>query len=278
MPRQIDHLVLPVHDLDGAAALYTRLGFQVGVRNRHPWGTDNRLIQFPGSFLELITVADATRIPPHTAGVFSFGAFVRDYLARREGLAMLALASDDAAADAAEFASAGIGDVDPFTFQRTGRLPDGTEMTVGFTLAFAVDTHLPEAGFFVCQQHNPAAFWNPEFQRHDNGATAISAVTLGVADPAEHDAFLRAFTGQPTGRRIDQWGGRYALANGGHLVINPGVEPQGLTGFAITVRDPDDVRRRLVAADIVFIDDDTGLIIPETEAFGCRITVIADSS
>ena len=54
---------------------YTRLGFQVGARNRHPWGTENRLIQFRSSFLELITVADAGQVPPHAHGFFSFGAY-----------------------------------------------------------------------------------------------------------------------------------------------------------------------------------------------------------
>ncbi|WP_146038764.1 VOC family protein, partial [Paracoccus sp. SY] len=44
--RHIDHVVVAVRDLDGAADLYARLGFQVGPRNRHPWGTENRIIQF----------------------------------------------------------------------------------------------------------------------------------------------------------------------------------------------------------------------------------------
>ena len=46
MTRRIDHLVVAVRDLDGAAAFYERLGFQVGARNRHPWGTENRIVQF----------------------------------------------------------------------------------------------------------------------------------------------------------------------------------------------------------------------------------------
>ena len=36
MPRPIDHLVVAVPDLAGAAALYRVLGFTVGGRNRHP--------------------------------------------------------------------------------------------------------------------------------------------------------------------------------------------------------------------------------------------------
>ncbi|MBN9147100.1 MAG: VOC family protein [Nitrobacter sp.] len=56
MSRRIDHVVVAVHDLDAAGAFYQRLGFQVGGRNHHPWGTENRLIQFNNAFIELIAV------------------------------------------------------------------------------------------------------------------------------------------------------------------------------------------------------------------------------
>jgi hypothetical protein len=125
--RGLDHLVLAVRDLEGAAGLYERLGFQVGGRNRHPWGTENRLIQFPGTFLELITVGQGAAIEPHRERSFSFGAFVRDYLAGREGLAMVVLDSADSKADARAFADWGSGAYEPFFFERRGRRPDGTE-------------------------------------------------------------------------------------------------------------------------------------------------------
>ena len=124
-PRTIDHLVLAVHDLEDAADFYTRMGFQVGARNRHPWGTENRLIQFRSSFLELITVAHAGQVPPHAPGVFSFGAFVEDYLTKREGLAMLAVDSSDAAADAAQFTREGIAGFQPFSSNGPGASPTG---------------------------------------------------------------------------------------------------------------------------------------------------------
>jgi len=54
----IDHLVLAAHDLNATGSFYERLGFKVGARNRHPWGTENRIVQFPGAFLELITVGE----------------------------------------------------------------------------------------------------------------------------------------------------------------------------------------------------------------------------
>jgi Glyoxalase-like domain len=181
--RRIDHLVLAVHDLDRAAARYEQMGFTVGARNRHPWGTENHVVQFRSSFLEIITVADPDLIPPHRPHHFSFGAFIRDHLARREGPAMLVLDSADAQADAALFARAGVGDFLPFSFEREGRAADGTKTRVGFTLAFALDEQLPDVAFFTCQQHFPDAFWSPDLQRHANGATNVIDVSLDVALP-----------------------------------------------------------------------------------------------
>lgn len=109
--------MVAVHDLDAAGDFYQRLGFQVGERNRHPWGTENRLIQFNHSFIELITVgSEINAIPDHEPSRFSFGAFVCDY--RHDGLAMLVLDSEDAKADAMLFAGQGIGSFEPFFFER----------------------------------------------------------------------------------------------------------------------------------------------------------------
>ena len=65
MTRRIDHLVVAVQDLDQAGNFYQRLGFQVGSRNRHPWGTENRLVQFSDSFIELITIGEGAAIASH---------------------------------------------------------------------------------------------------------------------------------------------------------------------------------------------------------------------
>src|ERR1700689_362384 len=103
MPRAIDHIVIPARDLTAEADLYRRLGFQVGARNCHPWGTENHIVQFDGCFLELIGLCDRFEAPEPQPGVFSFAGFVARFLARSEGLAMLVLRSDDAEADRRRF-------------------------------------------------------------------------------------------------------------------------------------------------------------------------------
>lgn len=255
--------MLAVHDLDAAGALWQRLGFRVGARNRHPWGTENRLVQFPGSFIELITVGDAAAIPAHAPGRFSFGAFVRDHLARHEGLTMLVLDSADAQADAARFARLGIGDFAPFPFARAARRPDGSETRVAFTLAFAMDPALPGAGFFTCQQHHPENFWNPEFQLHPNGATGLAEVVLGVPDPGAHAGFLAGFCDTPAQAR-DGGGLVFALAAGGRLAVVPRPGPGLLEGLAVTLPDPDRQAARLREAGIAFTGTSDGsLLVPD---------------
>lgn len=212
--RRIDHIVVAVQDLSRAGELYQRLGFQVGSVNRHPWGTENRLIQFGTSFIELITVpSNAGQIPAHEYRHFSFGAFVRDFLQEREGIAMLVLSSTNAEADAKCFAEQGIGDFEPFHFSRTGTRPDGSRAEVAFSLAFATEPAAPDTGFFVCQQHNPENFWSPAFQRHANSATNLDCVTLTSREPERLASFLAKFTGEG-GEHSPDGGLRLALGNG----------------------------------------------------------------
>lgn len=195
MPNGLDHIVHAVRDLDAAADLYQRLGFTVGARNVHPWGTHNRIVQFDRFFIELLTIGEPDKIPPPRDGVVSFGALQRDYLAVREGLSMLLLASDDAAADLRRFTAAGIAVGDLFSFGREGRRPDGSVVKLQFSLAFARDPLSPQTGFAACQHHYPENFWNPEFQTHANGARAVTAVVMVADNPTDHHIFLGAFTG-----------------------------------------------------------------------------------
>ena len=195
MARGLDHIVHAVHDLDAAGEAYARLGFTVGARNRHPWGTHNRIVQFPGVFIELLAIGEPDLIPPAQPRSVSFGAFTREFLARHEGLSMLVLEGKGAAADAAAFRAAGIGDFDVFDFERAGKRPDGATVKVAFSLAFAEDRRAPDTGFFTCQQHYPENFWNPAFQAHPNSVTTIAGVVLVAENPADHHVFLKAFSG-----------------------------------------------------------------------------------
>jgi catechol 2,3-dioxygenase-like lactoylglutathione lyase family enzyme len=62
MARCLDHVVHAARDIDAAAALYRRLGFTVGARKKHPWGTHNHIVQLPGLFIELLTLAEPEKL------------------------------------------------------------------------------------------------------------------------------------------------------------------------------------------------------------------------
>jgi hypothetical protein len=209
MPHGLDHIVHAVRDLDAAAEMYRRAGFTVGARNRHPWGTHNRIVQLKNCFIEILTVAEPEKIPPHGARSFSFGAFNRDFLSAREGLSMLMLNSRDAREDARSFEAAGIGGFEVFDFAREGKKPDGTPVKLAFSLVFATDPASPDAGFAACQHHFPENFWNPAFQIHANGATTMPGVAVVADNPTGHHIFLPPLPAWATACEFDRCPGLY---------------------------------------------------------------------
>lgn len=275
--RHIDHIVVAVRELDRAADVYRRLGFQVGSRNRHPWGTENRLIQFESSFIELITADfDVPGFSSDEPRHFGFGEFVRHYLGQREGVAMLVLSSVDAESDAGQFAAQGIGDFEPFYFERKGKRLDGSETQVAFTLAFARDPAAPDVGFFVCQQHFPENFWCQQFQRHVNSATDIAAVTLTAADPMRHTEFLIKFSGAERSR-LPNSGFSIAL-DGGRIEVVLAEKSQMqhlsstlLTSVSIRVDDLECLTRLLKLEEIPFTTPNDKVVVNSTLLFGVEL-------
>jgi hypothetical protein len=272
--RPLDHLVIGTGDLDATGALLASLGFLVGARNRHPWGTENRLVQFADeTFLELITVAEPGLIPPHVPRRFSFGAFVRDALARGPGLSMLVLKSADARADATGFAAAEIGEFEPFDFARKGRRADGAETEVAFSLAFAAEAAMPHCAFFTCQQHFPENFWSCPAQAHPNGAKGVARVTLVAENPSDHHIFLAAFTGNRE-MRATSAGIEIAAGQGVIEVVSPegfafryGEAAQASTspcfaGIEIGVGGLDGVKAAAKAAGVGLASHRGGLTLP----------------
>jgi hypothetical protein len=249
MSRAVDHLVVPSRDLPAQADLYRRLGFQVGARNRHPWGTENHIVQFDGCFLELIARGEGFETAQPQPGVFSFANFIARFLERREGLAMLVLRSQDAEADRLRFQAEGLGDFARFDFARKARRPDGAEVDVAFSLAFAATPVLPEAGFFVCQQRFPENFWSRAAQVHPNGAKGVAGLAIAHDNPREAAAFVARFAGaeeaRPDGR------GFVVEADGARIECRPRADLSERYGAAAIPADgPPLALARVAVADL----------------------------
>ena len=224
--RGIDHIVLSVGELAAARRLYQSFGFTTTPPARHPFGTANSLVQLQGNFAELLCIVEPEKIPPAQPGHFSFGEFISRYSAARQGMAMLVFQSDDARRDHAEFREVGLDTYAPLDFSRQATLPDGSAATVSFSLAFVSHPGMPEAGFFVCQQHAPEHFWQLEYQRHGNGATGIDEVVMVADAPASLAEFFAKLQGEAN---VQLAAGRLSVAT---------------SRGRITVLDPTDFRAR----------------------------------
>jgi hypothetical protein len=283
MPHGLDHIVHAIRDLDAAGEFYRRAGFTVGARNRHPWGTHNRIVQFPGVFIELLNVGEPELITASAPGLFSFGGFARDFLAHDEGLAMLVLEGRGAAADAEAFRTAGIGDFKVFDFEREAKRPDGSTVKVAFSLVFAADPEAPDTGYFTCEQHYPQNFWNPAFQRRPNGAAGIAGVIMVSEHPDDHRHFLGAFSG--ISEVTSSAGGISIRTERGDIqVMNPsayrayaGTEPPNLTRGArfaamrVTTGNKAETISALNKGGVAFVERNGNIVVPPDVALGATL-------
>ena len=281
MPRALDHLVLASRDLAAQAELYRRLGFQVGARNQHPWGTENHIVQLQGAFLELISLGAGFAAPAESDPAARFAGFLAQYLTTGEGLAMLALRAADARVDAAGFDALGIGMGSPFHFERRGKRADGGETHVGFTLAYARSILITDAGFFTCQQHNPENFWNAAAQNHRNSAQRLASVVMVAENPSAHAEFLSHFTGEremlatSMGIEIDTGGGKIEVLTPLACQFRFGLAPQADTphfaAFRIAVADMAAALACLNAGHVPFKRQGALAVVPPEAAQGAAI-------
>jgi hypothetical protein len=171
---------------------------------------------------------------------------------------MMVMRSADAEADRRGFEAAGIGGFARFDFARKGRRPDGREVEVAFSLAFAASPALPETGFFVCQQHFPENFWSSAAQLHPNGAVGVVGLTLVCEEPARATPFLAGFVDAPA-KTIS--GGVAFAADGTQVecvtseacaaLYGASAAAPGLAAMRIAVNDLDAAQKRLAEAGIV---------------------------
>ena len=282
--RAYDHLVLSVNELEQAREFYTRLGFTMTPVAVHPFGTHNTLAQLQGNFLEVLSVNNPSLIKEHSNTAFSFAAFNRDYLSDHEGFSMVVYQGNDAVKDAAEFAAKGLCQLDPFDFSRKALLPDGEEVTVSFSLAFVTHEGMPRSAFFTCHQHAPQYFWKPEYQSHENTASAIIETMMVAENPEQYTEFftklLNSTANTDTNGVLtfatnggsfsvltpDQWHSRFAsevcpdLANGPRLA-----------GYRIAVADLNKTKDCLTHNTIAFAPSKAGIFISAEIAHGCVI-------
>lgn len=216
----IDHPLLATRDINGLRNRLIALGFNMTPIGKHPWGTSTSLAMFDGCLLEIMGIYDDSLIDKNPAGEFRFGRHVHAHLQQREGVALTALHSTDAQADAMRAAEAGFDVAGHLEFGRDVTLPDGTADRTKTTLALLPDQRFPRMSFFLCQQHRPELIYVPEWLSHPNKVTGISAVNI-VASPSIQPELKARFAGLYDGFQALEGGFACKTANGVIRVFSP---------------------------------------------------------
>ena len=168
----IDHLLIPVRDLETARMVWTRLGFTTSPRGTHLGrGTGNYCIMFEHDYLELFGVLDPT---------LASASYV-NFLAEREGPMKLAWATRDAHVAAEALAGLGLHPSEVKDLQRQIELPEETAVP-RFAIVSLPAEETPGLDSFLCAHLTPKLMRRPPWLQHPNGAVGIAGITVAVAD------------------------------------------------------------------------------------------------
>jgi len=187
----IDHAVVVVGDLDGAAANWKRLGFTISPRGTHSakMGTGNYTIMLGDDYIELLGILDETE---HNAPS-------RAFLARTGGgIERIAFTTLDAADGAEQMRARGYAPLGPTDFERPVTMPDGSQREARFrTFQWPVDETPGGIRLFACQHKTRETVWIPELQQHANSATSIARVMIVSPEPKmDADHLARMIDGE----------------------------------------------------------------------------------
>jgi Glyoxalase-like domain len=205
----IDHIVLPVTDIDLARERLGKLGFAVAPDARHPFGTENACVFFADkTYLEPLGVASVEECEEtaRQGNVFTARDQAFRFRCGNEGLSGIAFATTEAKRDHARFAESGVSAGSLLQFERPVKMPDGAESVAGFRLAFAGDLRAPDFFLFAVERINPLPADRGALETHANGVTGIVEVALSAPEPTAFGTFVCsvAETGfQETGFGLD---------------------------------------------------------------------------
>jgi hypothetical protein len=193
----LDHIAHFVPDREAARAALARAGFAptpVSIQVSpdpaggppQPTGTGNVTAMFARGYVEILFQTADTPL----------GRELGAALARHPGLHLAALAVADAAAAHRRLGESGFRMQPLVSMQRpveTGQGPD----IAAFTIARLAPGQMPEGRIQVLTHRTERTVWQPRWLHHPNGARALSALTIAVADVEEATARFARFTGRP---------------------------------------------------------------------------------
>jgi hypothetical protein len=181
--KGIDHVVITVRDLDSAEDSFRRMGFTVTPRGHHTLGSQNHCVMFGQDYFELLMVPQ--RLPGRE--------YYYDFACIGDGLAAVALKTDNMRGAYGELTAAALAPSDPVDFSRPVQLPEGTK-NASFRITQLGLEQTPGGQVFLCQHFTRDVVWRPEYQKHANTATGLAAIAiLSNEVPATAGAYERLF-------------------------------------------------------------------------------------
>ena len=181
--KGIDHAVIATRDLDTTQDTFRRMGFTLTPRGRHTLGSVNHCVMFERDYFELLMVPQ--RLPGRE--------YYYDFACIGEGLAAVALKTDNARGAYGELTAAALACSEPVDFSRPVQLPEGAN-TASFRITKLGLEHTPGGQVFLCQHFTRDVVWRPEYQTHANTATGLAALAIVSADAgASAAAYERLF-------------------------------------------------------------------------------------
>lgn len=280
----LDHPLVLCRDLEATAQRYEALGFAPLPMGKHPWGTSMRVVQFDKCGIELMSIYDESLIDEKSFKGFSFGRHIRDHLAEREGISLLALYSEDGEGDAAIVEGRGISCTGTIDFGRPVKLADGSEDRTKTTLKILHDPELERLSNFAVHQHRPDLIVRPEWLVHPNEAFGIHQVTI-MAEPQDHRRVRQRLLGLYGEAALFDRDGHFGAHTGnGDYVVMSKVEIERFYGplpasldqdprpscvaIHVSVAELDVVRSFIAKAGIPARDDEHLIRLPEAAPYG----------
>ena len=179
----IDHVVITARDLDAIHDTYARMGFSITPRGHHSLGSQNHCVMFGQDYFELLMVPQ--RLPGRE--------YYYDFARIGDGLAAVALKTDNARGAYGELCAAALAPSEPVDFSRPVQL-NGSNRSASFRITQLGLEQTPGGQVFLCQHFTRDVVWLPGYQTHANTATGLAAVTIVSNDvPATAAAYERLF-------------------------------------------------------------------------------------
>lgn len=223
----LDHVVINVMDqLDVAADLYRRLGFQLTERGHHTLGSSNHLAVFGENYLELLGYEPGRQTER------------ADLWKHPLGLTGLVFKTTESLALHATLVEKGVPVENPAEFSRPVALPGGTR-DAAFRVVRLGSQLIPNGRVFFCHHFTPELVWRDEWRQHPNGVIDISEFTIAADNPSKTADLYRTIFGPEA---VTEVSGGHALQAGRATIqfLSPAELDRRFAGGAVTTTSQGD--------------------------------------